>query len=230
MHWTHFQPRKSQIRRLFESLVVLLILLQASCLRAAPTILWQIGEDEDPYASGYNATDEFSQESGNTNAPPGLVTRIAGDPLYNSGSNPGRDDHFYQAGTYPSGFNGLTTSLNVPNPEPTSAFERALTNNDPKNFIHFQLAAAQASPQSRMRLSFELMGGSSPDYENFGTHNLTVRFLTASSNTLILQRQGIDRDTRFTIDIPASSVQAVGGANSIEITRTGPAIAPGSLP
>ena len=46
-------------------------------------------------------------QPGGSNAGPGLVTRLPGDPLYNAGSNPARDDHFYQAGTYPAGFNGL---------------------------------------------------------------------------------------------------------------------------
>jgi hypothetical protein len=55
---------------------------------ASPVTLWRIGEDEDPFASGYQPTDEFSQESGNSNVGPGLVTRLPGDPLYNSGSNP----------------------------------------------------------------------------------------------------------------------------------------------
>lgn len=220
----HAQLQKHQ----FASLGIFLMILHATVIHAAPVTLWQIGEDEDPYASGYNATDEFSHESGNTNAPPGLVTRIPGDPLYNSASNPQRDDHFYQAGAYPAGFNGLTSLLNVPTPEPTSVFERALTNVDPHNFIHFQLSAVQASSQSRLRLTFELVDGSSPDYENFGVHNITARFLTSSSNTLILQRQGVDRNTRFTIDIPAASVQAVAGANTIQITRSGPAIAPGN--
>jgi len=228
MRPTHSQLLKLRFTRLFESLGILWILLQASSVLAAPIPLWQIGDDEDPYASGYNATDEFSQESGSSNAPPGLVTRIPGDPLYLSGSNPARDDHFYQAGIYPSGFNGLTTPLDVPYPEPTSAFERALSNSDPSNFIHFRLTSNQANSQSRLRLTFELMGGSVPNDENFGTHDITVRFRTANSNMLILQRQGIDRDTRFTIDIPAFSVQAVAGANTIEITRAGPAVAPGN--
>ncbi len=207
----------------------LCILLACGVATAAPLTLWRIGEDEDPFASGYQPTDEFSQESGGSNAGPGLVTRLPGDPLYNAGSNPERDDHFYQSGNFPAGFNGLTSTLVVQNPEPTSAFERAMVNTDPHRYIHFLLDAAQASSQSRLRLTFDLVqGGSwtSPNIngENFGTHNIEVRFRTATSNTLILQRNGLDRDTRFTIDIPASSVQAVAGANTIQISRTGPAV------
>ena len=200
---------------------------------AAPLTLWQIGVDEDPFGAGYDPTDEFSQESGNSNAGPGLVTRLPGDPLYNAGANPARDDHFYQKGTYPAGFNGLSSSLVVPNPEPASAFERALSNTDPNDYIHFILTAGQAGSQSRLRLTFDLVyGGTWSEVtgsgENFGVHDISVRYRTASSNTLILQRSGVDRATRFTIDIPASSVQAAAGANTIQISHTGPAMASGN--
>lgn len=201
--------------------------LLLSFAAATPVTLWQIGEDEDPFGAGYDPTNEFSNENGNSNSGPGFVTRLPGDPLYNAGSNPTSDDHFYQAGTFPTGFNGLTAPLVVPNAEPSSAFERALSNSDPHNYIHFILNAAQAGPQSRLRLTFELIGGGSwspttGNGENFGTHDITVRYRTATSNTLLLQRNGVDRDTRFTLDIPASSVSAVAGANTLEITRSGP--------
>lgn len=227
------QPPRQFLPRLAFVLRSAVATLAIGVLGASPVTLWQIGEDEDPFSSGYSPTNEFSQESGASNSAPGLVTRLPGDPLYNAGTNPQRDDHFYQAGTYPSGFNSLTSTLVVPNPEPASAFERALTNTDPTRFIHFPLSAAQAGPQSRLRLSFELVWGgtwstTTGNGDNFGTHNIEVRFRTATSNTLILQRNGMDRDTRFTLDIPASSVSAVAGANSIQITRTGPAMPGGS--
>ena len=104
-------PRNSRGRRFLFSGVVFPLLLASAA--ATPVTLWQIGADEDPYAAGYDPTNEFSQESGNSNAGPGLVTRLPGDPLYNAGANPARDDHFYQAGTYPSGFNGLTSALSL---------------------------------------------------------------------------------------------------------------------
>lgn len=208
---------------------MLLPLLLASA-QATPTTLWQIGDDEDPFASGYSPTNEFSIENGGSDNAPGAVTRIPGDPLYNAGSNPAPDDHYYLAGTYPVGFNGLTSTLLVPNPEPVAAFERALTNSNPRNCIHFPLNASQSGPQSRLRLTFELVYGGTwapPDNsgDNFGTHNIEVRF----GNTLILQRNGVDRDTRFTIDFPASSVAAVNGANTLQISRTGPTPAAGSF-
>ncbi len=223
-------PKPFQSLRLLSGLLVCLLLPAA---KASPVTLWQIGKDDDPFAAGVNQTAEFSQESGNSNNAPGFVTRIPGDPLFNASSNPERDDHFYEAGTFPIGFNGLTAPLVVPNPEPSSAFERAMTNTDPNRYIHFILNAAQASPNSRLRLTFDLIYGGSwaqatGNGDNFGTHDISVRFRTASTNHLILQRAGVDRDTQFTIDIPASSVQAVAGANSIQISRTGPVPASGT--
>ncbi len=190
---------------------------------AAPVLLWQIGADDDPFANPYNPVAEFSQENSTGNSAPGLVTRLVGDPLYNASTNPSRDDHFYIAGTYAAGFNSLTSVLTVPNSEPSSAFERSLINGNPSNFIHFPLTAQQASTQSRLRLSFELVSGGSwvsgiGSGENFGSHNVEVRW----GNTLIFQRSGINRSTRFTIDIPASSVAAVAGGNTIRFTRTNP--------
>src|SRR5215813_13632718 len=90
---------------------VLFALLIARPLFAQNQLVWRIGVDEDPLASGYNATDEFSQENGINDPPPGKVTRLPGDPLYNATNNPTADDDFYCAGTYPVGFNGLTKSL-----------------------------------------------------------------------------------------------------------------------
>ena len=219
------KPKNSLLRSLLHRLLAIFLFSMAE---ATPVTLWQIGKDDDPDTNGYDPTFEFSVENGSSNAAPGFVTRLAGDPLYNATSNPNSDDHFYQAGTFPIGFNGLTAPLVVPNPEPASAFERALSNNDPTNQIHFILNPAQASAQSRLRLSFELVRGGSwssktGSGENFGTHHIEVRFRTATSNTLILQRSGVDRITRFTIDIPAASVNAVAGANTIQITRSGPA-------
>jgi hypothetical protein len=47
------------LNRFFVLLLASLFLVPAS-LRAAPETVWLIGVDEDPLASGYNPTDEFS--------------------------------------------------------------------------------------------------------------------------------------------------------------------------
>lgn len=207
----------------------------AGWLHAAPELLWRVGTDDDPYGQNYDPSSEFSTESYSGNAPPGQVTRLPDDPQYNAGSNPARDDDFYQAGTYPAGFNGIAgPALVVPSPEPNTAFERVVASNDPTNRIHFPLSAAAAGPQARLRLTFEMVNGgtwaqASGSGEGFGLHDLRVRWTNAGgTTTTILQRTGLDRDTRFTIDIPASSVLASAGPNTIEITRTGPAVPPNS--
>jgi uncharacterized protein (DUF1800 family) len=195
---------------------------------AATQPLWLLGTDDDPYRSGYEPTAEFSQENGQNNRPPGRVTRLPGDPLYNATNNPTADDDFYFAGTFPVGFNGLTTALAVPNAEPASAFERALATSDRTNRIHFFLDAAQAGGSSRLRLSFELLWGGywmgSPindSGEGFGQHDVTVRWKNASGSTVLWQRR-VDRDMRVTLEFPASSVLALAGPNTVEFVRTGP--------
>lgn len=220
------------------ALVLIAVLAQGlgiGMAMGAPQLLWRIGTDGDPYASGYNPAAEFATESYSSNNGPGVVTRLPGDPLYNAVSNPQRDDDFYQPGTYPVGFNGITgAALVVPNAEPNSAFERVVASNDPTNRVHFPLSAAAAAPQARLRLTFELVDGgtwsqSSGSGEGFGKHDLRVRWRNATGGfTTVLQRVGLDRDTRFTLDIPATSVAASAGANTIEFTRLGPAAPPNS--
>src|SRR5262245_43696381 len=79
---------------------------------AVPQLVWQVGVDDDPYAAGYNATGEFSVENYINDPPPGRVT-LPGNPP----GNPGPDDDFYFAGTYPAGFNALLSTRVVTNSE-----------------------------------------------------------------------------------------------------------------
>jgi uncharacterized protein (DUF1800 family) len=194
--------------------------------------VWQIGVDEDPLGSGYDATDEFSQENFINDLRPGKVTRLPGDPLYNATNNPARDDDFYCAGTYPIGFNGLTTNLPVAFNEPDIAWERALTDGDRTNRVHFFLSSAQAGALSRLRLSFELVWGGvwygapiSQSDENFGNHDVVVRFKNSAGVGSLLYTNRLNRDTRIVLDFPAASVAASTGPNTIEFVRTGPVAA-----
>ena len=86
--------------------------------------VWQIGTDNNPAVLPYGPAAEFSVENGRNDPAPGLVTRLAGDPLFAGAANPTADDDFYFAGNYPVGFNGLLTPLGVPNDEPPGAWER----------------------------------------------------------------------------------------------------------
>lgn len=196
---------------------------------AAPQVVWQIGVDEDPFAAGYEATDEFAVENYVNDSRPGKVTRWPGDPLYHAGSNPDRDDDFYCAGTYPPGFNGLTTNLPVAFNEPNPAWERALTDGDRTNRVHFLLTAAQAGALSRLRLSLELVWGGvwqgapiNQSGEGFGPHDVTVRFKNANGTGVLLYSNRVDRDSRIILDFPAASVAASAGPNTVEIARVGP--------
>src|SRR5688572_24648947 len=192
-------------------------------LHAGFQAVWQIGLDEDPFQAGYNATDEFASENYINDARPGRVTRLPGDPLYNAGSNPAADDDFYRPGTYPVGFNNLTSNLPVPNPEPDTAWERALTDGDRTNRVHFFLTGPQAGAQSRLRLSFELVWGgvwlslSNHVGESFGPHDITVRFRNAAGQATLLWSNRLDRDTRLLLEFPAATVAASAGPNTIEI-------------
>jgi uncharacterized protein (DUF1800 family) len=209
--------------------IVLLFLTPA---KASLSPVWSIGADDDPLASGYDPTHEFSQENFVNDARPGKVTRLPGDPLYNAAGNPDRDDDYYTAGTYPAGFNGLSTNLPVPFSEPWTAWERALTDGDRTNRAHFFLSGAQAGVLSRLRLSFELVGGGvwygaplNQSDEGFGTHDVLVRFKNSSGAGVILYSNRVDRDTRVVLDFPAASVAATPGPNTIEFVRASPTAA-----
>ena len=209
-------------------LIAFLCLALAAPARATLETVWQIGADEDPLASGYDATDEFSQENFVNDPRPGKVTRLPADPLYNAASNPTDDDDFYCAGTFPAGFNGLTTNLAVPFQEPDKAWERALTDSDRTNRVHFFLSPQQAGATSRLRLSFELVWGGvwlgvpvNASGEGFGTHNIEVRFKGAGAGVLLYQKT-LERGTRIVLDFPATNVLASAGPNTIEISRIGP--------
>ena len=207
---------------------VLLSLVGVST-RAELQTVWSIGVDADPFAAGYNPTQEFSQENGNNDAKPGQVTRLPGDPLYIATNNPAADDDFYCAGNFPTGFNGLTSPLVVPNQEPDIAWERALTESDLTNRVHFFLNSAQTNKLCRLRLSFDLVwGGSWIDWpvhdsgEGFGPHDLVVRFKNSAGTNTVLFQKRVDRDSRIILDFAATNVLASAGPNTIEFVRTGP--------
>ena len=122
----------------FAFLILAGLLFTASSLRAAPETVWLIGVDEDPLASGYNPTDEFSSENYVNDPRPGTVY---------TASNPVVDDDFYFPGVFPSGFNGLTTNRTVLAAELDKGWERALTDGDRTNRVHFFLNTAQAGAQ-----------------------------------------------------------------------------------
>ncbi|MEJ0088752.1 MAG: hypothetical protein WDM80_03220 [Limisphaerales bacterium] len=214
----------------FTRLIVLtaMLALMVTGTSAMSLPVWQIGVDDDPFASGYNATHEFSSENYINDPRPGKVTRLPGDPLYNAANNPTADDDFYCTGTYPIGFNGLTTNLPVIFNEPDIAWERALTDGDRTNRVHFFLTSTQTNALTRLRLSCELVWGgvwlslSNQSGEDFGPHDVVVRFKNGAGISTLLYSNRLDRDTRIILDFPATNVLASAGPNTIEFVRVGP--------
>lgn len=206
------------VRRLFVLLLAGLLSAPAA-LRAAPETVWLIGVDEDPFASGYNATDEFSSENYVNDPRPGTIYTV---------TSPVVDDDFYFSGTFPIGFNNLTTNRTVLTAETNRGWERALTDGDRTNRVHFFLNSPQAGTQSRLRVSFELVQGGiwlpllGQSGEGFGVHDITVRFRNSAGTTTLVYSNRIDRDTRIVVDFPASSVAASTGPNTVEFCRIGP--------
>ena len=149
--------------------------------------IWQLGVDD-------TTPNEFGAATWNSNPSPG--------------SPEVKDDDFYLAGTYP----GLGT---IPG-EALANFERDVTGGDPRNRIHFPLTAAEASADSRLKLTLDMIwGGSSAP--GFGTHNLTVTM----NGQPVKSFTGVSWNRTLEMIFPAASVNAVAGANVIQIERTG---------
>lgn len=187
---------------------------------------WQIGTDDDPLVTPYNPYAEFSSENRQNDPRPGKVTRLLGDPEYAGAANPDRDDDFYFSGIYPTGFNGLPAALNVPNDEPPSAWERALTVTDRTNRVHFALDSTQVSTGARLRLNFEIVGGGRSiggvAQPGFGDHDLTVQFQNRFGATTPILSQRVSTRSAFAVELLASALGASAGPNTVEFVRTGP--------
>jgi len=192
-------------------------------------VAWIIGKDDSPQVTPYTPAGEFSTENKLNDLRPGGVTRIPQDPQYNAQTNPTRDDDFYCAGNYPAGFNGLTALRSVPYSEPAIAWERALTQQDRTNRVHFVLSSSQAGTASKLRLNFEFASGGfflgSPHNQNgtgFGLHDVVVRFRNAAGVSTVIYSNRLDRPTRASVEFLPRTVAAAAGPNTIEFTRSGP--------
>ena len=190
--------------------------------------LWQIGSDNPPGISVYATYAEFTAQNNRNDAPPGLVTRLSGDPLYSASGNPAADDDFYFAGTFPPGFNGLPGPLQVPNDEPPSAWEHSLTLGDRTNRIHLQLAPEQVTTGAALKMTVEfsyagsMVGG--VVRAGFADHDVAIRFRNGSGAVTAVYTGRISQATTLVVDIPVAQVSATPGANSLEVVRTGPVV------
>lgn len=198
---------------------------------ASPAIIpiravWELGTDEAQPRSPVVPYHEFGVQNDRNDPPPGGVTRLPGDPQYLADFNPGPDDDFYFAGNYPPGFNTLGELLEVPNDEPTWAWERSLTAGDPVNRIHFTLAPAQVISGSGLRLSFEFGTGGSMEggvfRSGFSIHDVAVRFRNGLGVRTPLYVRRLARPTAVILEFTTDQVAALEGPNSIEFVRSGP--------
>jgi len=200
------------------ALVVTASLLVAGA-HAELASVWQIGVDNDPLLSGYDPTAEFSRENDLNDAPPGSTSTNAADD-------------FYCVGTFPTGFNSLSSQRIVATQDLNVSWERALTAwdfiyGDWSNRVHFILNAAQTNRLTRLHVSLELIGGGSWSEaagggEGFDNHDITIRWRNLTGTTTLLYSNRVTRDLRLILDFPATNVTASAGANSLIIARVGP--------
>ncbi|YCM43550.1 hypothetical protein V2O64_19775 [Verrucomicrobiaceae bacterium 227] len=169
--------------------------------------LWHLGEDD-------GSVNDFTQELGGSAAEPGSPTK--------------RDDDYYFSGIYPDPIGTLTSDERTDDPvDPSNqsanpvGFERAVTSGDTNNRIHFNLSASEADPAASYRFTLDLIGGGfwtgSANGAGFGTHDIQVFF----NETLINTTTDITENFVITETINPAEVEAVAGANKIEIVRSG---------
>ncbi|MBN8249770.1 MAG: hypothetical protein J0L84_20305, partial [Verrucomicrobia bacterium] len=190
-------------------------------------LLWEIGQDAPPGTSNGTLYAELGQSNGRNDPAPGAVTRVPGDPQFSSLSNPAPDDDYYFAGTYPVGFNGLTSALTVPQDEPWTAWERSHTLGDRTNRIHFHLSAVQAASSAPLPLWLEF-GGSGWSVNGvvqsgFAQHDMVVCFRSGSGVVTPLYSGRLSGPAVLNLSLIPAAAQATAGPNTLEIVRTGPA-------
>ncbi len=139
---------------------------------------------------------EFTQEVGGSPPAPGSPNML--------------DDDYYFAGEYPDPIGVVAED------EEWINFERALTSGNFFSRIHFNLNDEQASPSSQIRLTFDLVQLGAAE-AGPSIHDLIFRV----NGTEILNEPGIDADRFIRRSFLASDVNAVAGANVVEIERTG---------
>lgn len=159
----------------------------------APVNVWQVGIPDWKHT-------EFSVENGQIDAAPGTLAI---------------DDDYYTAGTYPTGFNGLTAPLVLTQDEPWTNWERAHTQRDPINRLHFVATSGPAV----FNLVWSSAGWASNGVAQSGalSHEFRIQHVGNGTTTTLFQGSMAQNTT---INLPFT---AANGANSIIIQRTGPA-------
>ncbi|MEN9675122.1 MAG: hypothetical protein RIS76_1018, partial [Verrucomicrobiota bacterium] len=182
----------------------------------------QVGIDDDPQVIPYIPYREFQSENNRNDPAPGRVTRLPGDPEYDAGANPSAEDDFYVRGIYPDRFNALRSRLLVPNDEPSTAWEHSLADGDRTNRLHFRLSGNQTAPGTWIRFLTEFTSGGTSAGPGFSEHDVVVRFRNGAGVETVLYSGRISAPTALKMEFPLTDVQAIAGANTVEIVRTGP--------
>ena len=176
------------------------VTLVASLVDSLDRKVWQIGTNSLVRAT---CGQEFSVENRLDDLAPGTL---------------GLDDDFYTAGTYAAGFNGLTAPLAVAADEPWTNWERAHTHRDRANRVHF--VAGTAGPAT-----LTVVWGSGGWMTNgvtqsgFSSHNMVITHV-AGGTTNTLWTGTVTQPLQVAVPF-----NAVAGANTISIRRTGPEVA-----
>ncbi|MEM9481354.1 MAG: DUF1800 family protein [Verrucomicrobiota bacterium] len=126
------------------------------------------------------------------------------------GSPTARDDHYYLAGNY------HPIPGNVATDEPLENFERAITSSDPSVSIHFNLTAADLAAGTRFRLAANYIwsgtGGGNPP-----SNIVSMRF----NGIEVLETPAFESYRTYVVEFDPSTVNAVAGANVVELNRIG---------
>ena len=174
--------------------------------------------DNDEVLYGTNPVDEnsvpipFEQlwQIGEDNDNQSEFTVEGGGNQPGPGSAMEKDDDYYFAGSYPDPIGTVAEDEEWVN------FERALTSGDPFSRIHFQLPEDLVGDTTQMRLHLEFVQlGASAGIES--VHDVVVR---VNGNDIFSQTD-ITEDTNIDAGFLPARVDAVAGANTIEIERTG---------
>ncbi len=168
----------------------ILFLLGAAPAWAGFLPLFEIGTND-------RSANEFGRERGGFQEAPGSATE--------------RDDHYYLKGSYGGAIGTLTED------EPVENFERALTSNDERIVIHFNLSSEQATNTGILRVAMDFIwSGMNDDGQVENQVSLSVNGRAASFTS----RSFVDYEV-IHAQFPTEGLDLVAGANSLEIRRTG---------
>jgi uncharacterized protein (DUF1800 family) len=161
--------------------------------RADFTSIIQIGTNN-------NSSSEFSRENGRQDTAPGAATIL--------------DDHYYLAGTYPAPVGTLARDEGIKN------YERSLTSSDPRNVIHFNLNARQATNIGLMRFELDFIwSNTTVEGNNISLENIVT--ISLNGNPASFTSEKFQSYTLVSGEFSTAGLGLSEGANTLEIRRIG---------